>query len=81
MYELKKIGMVFTSKSVGSGPSSYEKRIYRGRGLTKAEKHCLTSSSVKVLVIMPELWDRNAILVCSGNNQLRAIMPGAIDCF
>ena len=29
MYELKKIGNVFTSKSVGTGPSSYEKSIYR----------------------------------------------------
>ena len=29
MYELKKIGKVFTSKSVGTGPSSYEKRIYQ----------------------------------------------------
>jgi len=29
MYELKKSGKVFTSKSVGTGPSSYEKRIYR----------------------------------------------------
>ena len=29
MYELKKNGKVFTSKSVGAGPSSYEKRIYR----------------------------------------------------
>ena len=28
MYELKN-GKVFTSKCVGSGPSSYEKRIYR----------------------------------------------------
>jgi len=28
MYELKKNGKVFTSKSVGTGPS-YEKRIYR----------------------------------------------------
>ena len=26
---LKKIGMVFTSKFFGTGPSSYEKRIYR----------------------------------------------------
>jgi hypothetical protein len=30
MYELKKNGKVFTSKFVGTGPSSYEKRIYRG---------------------------------------------------
>ena len=30
MYELKKIiGKVLTSKSVGTGPSSYEKRIYQ----------------------------------------------------
>ena len=29
MYELKKIGKVFTSKFVGTGPASYEKRIYR----------------------------------------------------
>jgi len=29
MYGLKKNGKVFTSKSVGTGPSSYEKSIYR----------------------------------------------------
>ena len=29
MYELKEKGKVFTSKSVGTGPSSYEKRFYR----------------------------------------------------
>jgi len=30
MYELKKkIGTVLTSKSVGTGPSSYEKRLYQ----------------------------------------------------
>ena len=29
MYELKKNGKIFTSKSVGTVPSSYEKRIYR----------------------------------------------------
>ena len=29
MYELKKNGMVFTSKFVATGPSSYGKRIYR----------------------------------------------------
>jgi hypothetical protein len=28
MYERKKIGKVFTSKFVGTGLSSYEKRIY-----------------------------------------------------
>ena len=29
MYGLKKNGKLFTSKFVGAGPSSYEKRIYR----------------------------------------------------
>jgi hypothetical protein len=29
MYELKKPGKVFTSKFVGTGPSSYNKRIYQ----------------------------------------------------
>ena len=29
MYELKNNGKVFTSKSVGTGPSSYGKKIYR----------------------------------------------------
>ena len=29
MYGLKENGKVFTSKFVGTGPSSYEKRIYR----------------------------------------------------
>ena len=29
MYELKKIGKIFTSKFVGTGPSPYKNRIYR----------------------------------------------------
>ena len=29
MHEVKKNGKVFTSEFVGTGPSSYEKRIYR----------------------------------------------------
>ena len=39
MYELQIIGKVLTSKSVGTGPSSYEKKNLPGRGLTKVEKH------------------------------------------
>jgi len=42
MYELtKKIGKVFTSEFVGSGPSSYEKE-FTGPRLTKVEKHLST---------------------------------------
>jgi len=39
MYELKKTGKVFASKSVRTGPSSYEKKNLPGRGLTEVEKH------------------------------------------
>jgi len=39
MYELKKIGKVFTSKFVGTGLSSYKKKNLPGRGLTEIEKH------------------------------------------
>jgi len=45
MYELKnKIGKIFTSKFVGTEPSSYEKKYLLGRGLTKIEKHCPRSN-------------------------------------
>jgi len=42
---LKKIGKVFLSKFVGTGPSSYEKKYLPGRGLTKVEKHCSRARS------------------------------------
>ena len=45
MYGLKKIGKVFTSKSVGTGPSSCEKKDLPGRGLTKIQKHWSTHST------------------------------------
>jgi len=40
MYERKKFGKIFTSKFVGTGPSTYKKKNLPGRGLTKFEKHC-----------------------------------------
>jgi len=39
MYELNTFRNVYTSKSVGTGPSSYEKKNLPGRGLTRVEKH------------------------------------------
>jgi len=36
---LQKIGKVFTSKFVGTWPSSYKKRDLPGRGLTEVEKY------------------------------------------
>jgi len=49
MRELKKNGKVFTSKSVGTGPSSYEKKHLPGCGLTKVEKHCSKHSPARDL--------------------------------
>jgi hypothetical protein len=37
----KEFGKVLTSKSVGTGASSYEKNNLPGRGLTKVEKRYL----------------------------------------
>jgi len=37
---------IFTSKFVGTGPSSYKKKNLPGRGLTKVEKHCFTYHQV-----------------------------------
>jgi hypothetical protein len=48
MYELKKIGKVFRSKFVGTGPSSYEKRIYRAAGLTKVQKQWARKSGDRI---------------------------------
>jgi len=57
MYELKKIGKIFMSKFVGTGPSSYEKKKLPGRGLTKVEKHwprgyCTTRFTIRKLYVL-----------------------------
>ena len=47
MYELEKIGKVFTSKFVGTGPSSCKKRIYRAavsQRLTNTALHYIQRS-------------------------------------
>ena len=46
MYELKKkIGKILTSKSVGTGPPSYEKRIYRASVSQKLRNTDLTEQA------------------------------------
>ena len=44
MYELKNNGKVITNKSIGTGPSSCEKRNLPDRCLTKVEKHWFTET-------------------------------------
>ena len=46
MYEFKKIGKVFTSKFVGSGPSSYKKSIYRAAVLQRLRNTDLQCQTV-----------------------------------
>ena len=49
MYELKKIGKIFTSKSIGTGSSSYEKRIYRA-----AVSQRLRNTALSSLALLPK---------------------------
>jgi len=56
MYELKKIGKVFTSKFVGTGPRLIKKNL-PARGLTKVEKHCPTGNSFDLPT--PHTWGIN----------------------
>ena len=44
MYELKKIGTVFTSKFVGTEPSSYKERIYRAAVLQRLRNTAVDNS-------------------------------------
>jgi len=59
MYELEKNGKVFTSKSVGTGPSSYEKRIYR----------TAVSPRLKNTALESQTW----VLNCSTSNPYSPI--------
>jgi len=77
MFELKKIGKVLTSKSVGTGPSSYEKRIYRAavsQSLRNAAlDHNLTSGcncvSVTSVVITQKLHVGGGGAVCASQHR------------
>ena len=59
MYELKKNGKVFASKFVGTGPSSYEKIIYRAAVSQRLRNTDLTypvpNRSRKVCLNLPTL--------------------------
>jgi len=50
MYELKKNEKVLTSKFVGTGPSSYEKRIYRA-----AVSQRLRNTDLHITALPPSL--------------------------
>ena len=52
---LKKIGKVFTSKFVGTWPSSYKKRIYRAAVSQRLRKTELWGSSITLTATMKYL--------------------------
>jgi len=60
---LKKFGKVFTSKFVGTGPSSYEKRIYRVAVSRKLRNTALdsTASVIRVTDEMETLSKEGAV--------------------
>ena len=47
-----KNGKVFTSKSVGTGPSSYEKRIYRAAVSQRLRKHLSVQLLYRIRLVM-----------------------------
>jgi len=49
MYELRKNGKAFTSKFIGTGPSSYEKRIYRAAVSQRLRNTGLTVYGVNIV--------------------------------
>jgi len=56
MYELKKkIGNLLTSKSVGTGPSSYEKRIYRA-AVSQRLRHTVLSDTLRTRHLHSQLF-------------------------
>jgi hypothetical protein len=48
MYEPKKVGKIFKSKFVGTGPSFYKKRIYRAAVLHRLRNAAVDSELYKV---------------------------------
>jgi hypothetical protein len=53
MYELKKFGKPLSGKSVGTGPSSCEKKNLPARGLTNVEKYCSKSLQPRTCICFP----------------------------
>ena len=50
MYEFKKNGKVFTSKFVGTRPSTYEKRVYRAAVSQVLRNTALENEFLKLLL-------------------------------
>jgi len=60
---LKKIGKVFTSKFVGTGPSSYKKKNLPGRGLPEVEKHCFRILCPRFSLLIPVIYTTSVFII------------------
>ena len=70
MYELKKkIGKVLTSKSVGTGPLSYEKRIYRAAVSERLRNTVLVETPNMSQQIISPLLAQSLIPRCVQGNE------------
>jgi len=67
MCELKKIGKVFASKFVGTGPSSYKKRIYRAEVSQRLRNTVLVDDASK---------GRSAFVFRFRRSKQRLLIPG-----
>jgi len=76
---LKKFGKVFTSKSVGTGPSSYEKNIYRTAVSQRLRNTALNNSKILVMNRQCTLCDANTEFLSVPSEVL--FLEGARDIF
>ena len=71
MYELKQIGKVFTSKFVGTGPSSYKKKNLPGRGLMYELKQIGKVFTSKFVGTGPSSYKKKIIYRAAVSQRLR----------
>ena len=68
MYELKKNGKVFTSKFVGTEPSSYEKRIYRAAVSQRLRNTALDDQNYFPTKFLKQTANNNSLSIIKPNN-------------
>jgi len=70
MYELKKIGKAFTNNSVGTGPPSHEKRIYRAAVSQMLRNTSLTDFSHSLLHCTTRVTTYICYMYCCHNTGI-----------
>ena len=75
MYELKKNGKLFTGKFVGTGPLSYEKRIYRAAASQRLINTLLKGTITTIICLMNVIDCENSPARGVRCNAVRALGP------